>query len=474
LAPVTAYRRYGATDAYLMGALRVHGASTARVDLRASWTDPTDDGVQPGSVQHQAPVDELALPRLSESYLTAASGQETRLVGYYDPEHDQIAFVRAGDWVGRPGWTERSFENAAPRHQLGDTQHHRVTYTAVATSRFQEYFAADVAMGFTRTSDPVMVDVPASAPPLAPEIIYVVPTFGWQRQIDTNLMRSVRFGGGLRVYLDRPWFSSGEGELLGVSLWSSVNHPLDRDSFKPFITEWGMDPIWRAADLSGVPSASDFPDAVAVDYAVQLEGAPGPVDVVGFEPRYDDERGLWFADLTLDTPGDSYMPFVRLALVRYQPCALSSAKVSRAVLTDFAQLPADRTATVTCDPYHPNRLRIAVSGAAPYGAYPPSTRIVVRVQRHDPALMSDLAWSDALPDAVDISTTVDGRAPSQPDIALWAGAITFGHQPKAGEYRLLIEEREDIPTYTDPDAAPGPRRIVYAEIFDLDGVLLQS
>ena len=96
-------------------------------------------------------------------------------------------------------------------------------YTAAATSRFKEYFPENQKGGFTRTSEEIVVDVPASSRPLAPEIVYVIPTFGWERQIDTNLKRSVRFGGGLRVYMRRPWFSSGEGELLGVTLWSYSN-----------------------------------------------------------------------------------------------------------------------------------------------------------------------------------------------------------------------------------------------------------
>jgi hypothetical protein len=40
---LTAWRVLGSTDAWLVGALSVHGASTAKVDLKASWTDPLDD-----------------------------------------------------------------------------------------------------------------------------------------------------------------------------------------------------------------------------------------------------------------------------------------------------------------------------------------------------------------------------------------------------------------------------------------------
>ena len=88
-------------------------------------------------------------------------------------------------------------QNAAPRHYFNDTRHHCVTYTAVATSRFREYFSES--LDFTRSSDPIVVDVPASARPVAPSVVYVLPTFGWQRQTDTNIMRSVRFGGGLAL-----------------------------------------------------------------------------------------------------------------------------------------------------------------------------------------------------------------------------------------------------------------------------------
>src|SRR5581483_9934581 len=74
-----------------------------------------------------------------------------------------------------------------------------VSYTAVATSRYREYFPQDENLNFTRESEPVLVDVPASERPHAASVAYVLPTFGWQRQTDTNLKRSVRFGGGLRV-----------------------------------------------------------------------------------------------------------------------------------------------------------------------------------------------------------------------------------------------------------------------------------
>jgi hypothetical protein len=300
-------------------------------------------------------------------------------------------------------------------------------------------------------------------------------------------MRSVRFGGGLRVYLDRPWFSSGEGELLGVALWSSENGTLDqahRDKFKPYITQWGMDPIWQTDELSGVPGVWSFPDAVDADYAVTLEeanasrhGTPGRIDVVGFAPEYDKERQLWFADLTLDTPTATYAPFVRLALVRYQPHALLDAKVSRVVLADFAQLTPDRSAIVTSDPYRPRAVNVVVSGVTPRAPGPapderPNT-IRVRVQERDPAITTDLGWRDVSPAKATVTTRRDGAVGSQPDLGLWAGTVSFAADPEPGEFRLLIEEHESIASDSAPREARSDR-LVYAESFELDHALVRD
>jgi hypothetical protein len=317
-------------------------------------------------------------------------------------------------------------------------------------------------------------------------VVYVVPTFGWQRQTDTNLMRSVRFGGGLRVYLERPWYSSGEGELLGVTLWTG-DDPLDEDlrnRLKSSITQWGMDPIWQTANLFAAPEKKSFPDAVAFDYRVPLEestaGDAGFVNVVGFRPEFDEERKLWFADLTVDTESPTYMPFVRLALVRYQPDALREAKISRVVLADFAQLAPDRSATVMCDPYHPRSLKVAVSGVAPRGPEPspgvPPTQIRVRVQERDDALPTDLGWRDTAPETATVTGTQE-PVKNRPDLVLWSGTVAFAARPEPGRFRLLVEERELVPAgepFDDSRAERPAGRLIYAETFELDTGLLPS
>lgn len=492
LAAITAWRLPGGTDAFLMGALKIHGASTAKVDLAAEWTDPVDDvnEPKPDQTQFKAHVEELPLPRTIEGNLRAP-GTETRHVGYYDPEHDQIAMVRSGDRAPKSATSQLTFSQATPRHLFHDTKRHRVTYTATATSRYREYFAQDQDLDFARTSEPVLVDVPASARPLAPDVAYVVPTFGWQRQSETNMKRSVRFGGGLRVYLERPWFSSGEGELLGVALWSGANGVLNdqqRDKFKSFITQWGMDPIWQTAALSFVPTISNFRDAVASDFGVALEESsaaksatePGRVDVVGFTPQFDESRGVWYADLTVNL-GPTYSPFVRLALVRYQPHALDDARISRVVLAGFSQLTPDRSAMVTADPHHPRTLRVMVSGVAPRGPQPEGpgqprparpTHVRVRVQQRG-AVTSDLAWEDVPANVATVAQLYEGQGLNQLDLALWVGAVTFAAAPAPGQFRLLIEEFEFVSANHAEEGQP-PGRLIYAESFILDAALVSE
>jgi hypothetical protein len=303
------------------------------------------------------------------------------------------------------------------------------------------------------------------------------------------------------VYLHRSWFSSGEGELLGVALWgtqSGVLTEAQRDKFKPFITQWGMDPIWQTGGLLGAPSIGNFADFTAYGMSVTLEessargakGAPGRIDVVGFTPEFDEARGLWFADLMLNTFTETYMPFVRLALVRYQPHALADAIVSRVVLADFAQLTPDRSAMVTADPHHARTLRVVVSGVAPRGPQASvrgrprpavlskvPTQIRVRVQRRDPYMQSDLAWREVPADVAQVKALYDARLAAQPDLELWAGTVTFKALPQPGEFRLLVEEHEYISanyTVVEGNIAQQPGRLIYAEMFTIDEALVRE
>jgi hypothetical protein len=208
------------------------------------------------------------------------------------------------------------------------------------------------------------------------------------------------------------------------------------------------------------------------------------VHVAGFPVHFDPERQLWFADLTIKTDLDTYMPFVRLALVRYQPHALEDAMISRVVLADFAQITPDRSALITVDPTIPRQLRVVISGVAPRGpkavvkSRPPlgqvadrPTEIRVRVQVHEGQIESDLAWADAPATTAQVTPLFDASYPGQPDLEMWAGTITFAPDRPAGRYRLLIEEHEYISAnyaIRSGRQVEQPGRLIYAETIELD------
>jgi hypothetical protein len=461
--PITAWRYRGSHSAVLLGGLEIHGASSSRIDVQATWREIVDDPSQarPTSSLQRDHVETIPLQSL-DGGMIYSDASATRAVAVYVPKVDTLWFAAPFDeldGVATPSVV------AAPQHAFPDTKHRWVAYRAVATSRFQEYFDTS-GLDFTRTGEPLVVDVPSSARPTTPDLAYVVPTFGWQREETSNVKSSVRFGNGLRVYLRRPWYSSGPDELLGVLLWPSGSPPPDvaaREQFKPYFTQWGSDPIWASGDLEAVPGTWDFPDAKETASQLALDGTSLLVDVAGHEVGFDEARGLWYCDIQFSN-GAAYAPFVRLALARYQPHSIDGVELSRAVLADFAQLAPTRSAVLTIDPADPRRARLFVGGLAPEG--PTHPRILVTVERRQTAVPTDLGWEHA--PVADVVVTEDSPAPSEPDAILWAGSIVFAQQPAPGSYRAVVREYELI-EIDSPTAEPlVAERLVYAATLSYD------
>jgi hypothetical protein len=457
---VTAWRYVGSHTAVLLGALRVNGASTAAIDIEAAWIEWLDDPAQPGPTQTPATaaVDRIQLGSLEDGEIFA-DGSQTRSVAVYLSEIDALWFAAPFDQLA--GASSPS-DVAAPVHSLGDTKHRCVTYRAVASSRFEEYFSQPD-LAFTRNSETILVDVPSSARPVAPDVLYVVPTFGWERQEMTNLETEVRFGNGLRVYLNRPWYSSGEGELLGVVLWpQSAASPSDeqREASKEFITQWGLDPLWDAGSVDPVPSTGSFAATARTALGLTIEESPQTVDVAGYTVGYDAGRELWYCDVVFDDV-PAYTPFVRLALARYQPSSIPGVELSHVVLADFAQLAPDRSASLALDPATATQARLVVGGLAPDG--PAQSTVTVTVETRVSEIGSDLGWTPAAPDVA--SATEDTPAPSRPESVLWSGTISFATEPSPGEFRVVVREFEVSGTI--PGTASSSR-LVYAAILPFD------
>jgi len=431
------FRNAGETFCILKGLLHVHGKSTDKVDFRAAWEDFE------------------AAPAAAEGFIRLQRAVDACRFNVSDPETLLTAM--------------------AERHELGDTRHRRISYWATAASRFREYFEDDADptlpkdLTFTtpatldRPADFVL-DVPSSARPLAPRIEYIIPTFGWEEERTDDGVSRCRSGNSLRVYMSGDWFSSGEGELLGVLLAHgpqivttngltdeegmalvSPRAPVPPEKLQPFVTRWGIDPIWLSGLVHQTPTLHHFPAAVARATDLVLEeNPPIPADeprwgvaVAGHPVAYDCERKLWYCDIAIDA-GPSYYPFVRLALARYQPCSVAGTELSRVFTADCVQTAPDRLVWVSPDPNNPAGVRVSLSGVAPRGCFNVicPNRVIVRAEVMMPGTEAPV-WVPVAGPWVPLAEMQVSKT-----VTVWSGGITLPQVRDAQRYRLVVEEYE--------------------------------
>jgi len=402
-----------------------------------------------------------------------------------------------------------------PRHEFHDTKYRAIDYKIIATTRFREYFPAEITSkreNITRTSVPETFKILNSARPAAPKVLYVVPTFRWDpppsltgdrthewkstigdltqgpdnsRVRKGKVLTSKRIGNGLRVYLERPWYSSGDEEKLGVVMKETTRGPgaltsafpalagssAPNDPLKPFVTQWGQDPIWGSVPPKVSPGIDDFKLATASLSGVTLDELSGAnVAVAGHDVEYDPERQLWFCDIEIDA-GNTYYPFVRMALARFQPNSLPNAHLSRVVLADFAQLTPDRSASVTFD--FDNHLSVAISGycfksssldlegqiSNIAAALPKMHGNPITISLEAQKIGTDLGWVPVPKSEVDLPPE-DGPN----GLTNWKGRIALPARDSGYKLRLVIREFE---AYMGGPEAHIETRIVYADVLEL-------
>lgn len=469
--PITAWRTVDSHVTVLLGGLQINGGSSSKVELNARWLEVTDDPSLPGPTSSVAAqlVETVDLSSLAGGIIYS-DPNFTRMLAYYIPQVDVLWFAGPTDVL--EGVSNVPFGAvAAPVHRFDDTRHRFIEYTAVATSRFQEYFPSK-GLDFTRSGPTLIVDVPSSARPAVPEIAYVVPTFGWENQETTNVKSSVRKSNGLRVYLNRGWYSSGTDELLGVVLWPGGSPAPDyaaRESSKELFSQWGVDPIWANGDLAidPVPAIGNFPNAALTATGLTLAETALTFDVAGHTVVYDAGRELWYCDIEF-ADLYTYSPFVRLAFARYQSHSIQGVELSNVVLADFAQLAPDRSSVLSVNPADPRNARLFVGGLAPTGPYTPTIQVTVETRARN--IASDLDWKPA--SAAAVTVTEDAPAPAGPNAVLWSGSIVFAKTPPHGQFRVVVREFENIladaasTKLTDPPVIA--QRLVYAAILAYD------
>ncbi|HEV8187375.1 MAG TPA: hypothetical protein VGP83_06480 [Pyrinomonadaceae bacterium] len=448
----------GQTFAVVDGKIKVHSASTARIQLLANWTDPIDD---------PATDPPAGLP----------------VVPTFQTQNSHVCETEVPETVS-PVDIRDSGTRTNPKHEFNDTKYHRVTYTPVGTTRFREYFppSTNTPPNTTEAGPGFGVDVLNSARPDMPKYLYTVPVFEWDTPPGTpGIVKRQRTGGGIRIYLDRPWFSSGDGELLGVVFQEGTNFLTMDVAFRRFVTIWGADPIWHANPAPDQAQKINFKNVVTDESGKLLqEDSKADVTVVGYAVNFDAERRLWFADISIDT-GNAYWPFVRLALARFQPKSIKDAFISQIVRADFIQLPPDRLAEITVGgasvhlkvtgpTYFRSEVVETVKDFPFFSGSPTSNGlseieavIEERNATDDPG--NELSWKP-----IDATRTLLIQNPAKP--GEWEGDVPFATLAP-GLMRLTLKEFEWYRT-DDAISQDAPRtqirvarRLVYADVFAL-------
>ncbi len=377
----------------------------------------------------------------------------------------------------------------------------RLTMTAVAINRHGELMPPKT--GLARKGKGVDLWLPATKRPAPPEVYDVVPlpepvpipaatgAGGW-RTI------GVERGTRVRVRLRRPWFSSGEGEMLGVVLWPPALFAQGPDVDElgqdlpealtlmdadlgpggTYATRWAADPIretatppglrllpWGAITSTPGQTWSKVPSTfmpLPAD-ATQGSGLAGGaatllVSLLAVTPRFDPVDELWFVDLDLDLntgSGPVAAPFIRLGLVRHQPHAREDRdapgigdsvclRTSTPVSTWFQPLPG-RRAEATWR-VHDGLLQAYVTvrgSSAPGDGQTPAPGVRIELLTRAPLGQEGwLAARDDQGEAVRWESWADGAgALSQAFGGGWAWTCMLT-APTAGRHAVFIEEVE--------------------------------
>lgn len=258
-------------------------------------------------------------------------------------------------------------------HAFRDGRARELKVKMVATSAFAAFYPEgpgkpapgewigryDVESSRLEKAPSIWTDCTFRPPP--PQIDRVLPLFDWDKLPDEP--ESSRRMANLRVYLSEGWYASGAGERLGIVLLDKDNpstvceyHAGLLEHYNRYVSQAGSDPVRETSPVPLRMESRHFKDAPApVPASLYLGEGDGPagtnglgtkavaplaVTVLPYQPQFTVEDGL-FCDLKIDI-GDSYFPFLRLGLVRYQEHAVAHLRLSHPIAFDVQLLPERR------------------------------------------------------------------------------------------------------------------------------------
>jgi hypothetical protein len=400
---------------------------------------------------------------------------DTVIVGIYT-DQAQIAEQAIADRssLDQPAWDSRPFEFA---HAFGDTRARHLYVLGQASTRFRDM--VDRYLAQPMTTEPRRLELISSARPPKPEIAYLLPAYASRRLLKESDRLIEQRDSVIRCYLNRPWNATGD-ERLGVVVYSAqintsrvledaANEGLIPQGLRKYVSRWGFDPVWDDARYSPL-TIDDFTGAVDVaryDDVPELDGTElPPVSVALHKVSYSAEKDMWYADIAVRAP-DEGMPFVQLALVRYQPHSVARLSMSEVALADPIVHPGQRRLTVGRP--SANAIKVALGGNFD-GRYRrpgkrpsnlPKRKVVVELRKRKDGL--SLEFEGPLAHADD---QIDPQSPDRWELDRAADWKTFvGKVPLSAivlrspqDYYLAVKEFEVFPaaaSYRDLTGSTG-------------------
>ncbi len=542
-------REYNSTTVAINTRFDIHGESTEKVAFQARWVDPIDDGISvsikekeesnsisnitvhyhddkvtKGSIPEKTAVVNpnhkfvVIKPELQFKKRTAVDFKANPQPGakkvnqLYKPQLSLYNKYKKGKAIKQIAMVDRlKLDLMEPKlsfvkdmnlrilpleQQFNDTKHRWVDYRLVGSSRYREYFdkllAVNPDLKTTRESDWVKkVNILSSSRPQPPEIDYVIPTFEWKKSEQGDQMVHQRLGGGLRIFIKRPWYSSGIDEKLAVILpGKNSNYGVAAMSvnggsgYNKAYTNWGIDPILLAQkpEQTG-PKAEDFRFSPEIDRKVKYPNLKNTfATAVAYPVHFDEDRQLWYCDIALNTK-QMYFPFIKLVVARYQKHAVRKDQtdvcLSPTVTTDMVQLVPERKTSIHFKNGQKSTFKMTVNGGvfneryAQYGNYNYLKISFLDAQTAQPIAgiiqiqnkRTVLAKSNVKMD-INARFIQNNRYTISKEFAL---PKQYNSQP----YKILVEEYERGPVKMDLantyksrlQQTPDTDRLIYADVF---------
>jgi len=374
----------GGSTTFFVGEALTDRLTTGKLRCEASWVEHSPERyvqADDGSWRYQPMTNNARLFTLeAEPVRRRLFGQPVSFLK--DDAHAYPETARPSP----PPYRELSFSFANGKAR-------RLDVSLVANSRWTGHYPglSDAQLDLPSAPTPFKSEVWTTCTfrPPPPEVERVLPIFRWKKAVKSARRVVFTRETGLRIYLKRNWFASGEGEMLGVILPILGGRPLFQEPvcqldgigrFDQFVSRCGADPIHHSGASDGLLRAEDFipkdpkdarrPSFGPATFPLRLAdpGAPGappeepaelPVTILGYHPmapQAGDEGH--YCDLHIDPKG-VYFPFVQLGLTRLQVHAVKDLELSHPI-AEFAQLPPRREVEVEFD--GPKKFVVRVRG----------------------------------------------------------------------------------------------------------------